>query len=187
MKTILDAQHDMRTAYFYGVPGIITSGSVWLIAGVVAYSIDSLTGILTLVFGGMFIFPISVVLCKVFGRSGKHEKDNPLAPLAIEGTFWMLLSIPVAAGAAFYKLEWFFPAMILVIAGRYLTFSTIYGMRLYWVFGAVLVLSALGLLILNAPVYLSAITGGVVELLFALLIFIYKNQLALTVHKFTMK
>lgn len=53
-----------------------------------------------------------------------------MAPLALEGTIWLLLAIPVAIGAALYRVEWFFPAMLLVIAGRYLTFSTLYDMRI---------------------------------------------------------
>ena len=37
----------------------------------------------------------------------------------------MLLSIPVAVGLGLYNPAWFFPAMLLIIAGRYLTFATL--------------------------------------------------------------
>ncbi|MEL7187564.1 MAG: hypothetical protein AAFN50_14210, partial [Pseudomonadota bacterium] len=138
MMSITDAQQDMRDAYYGGATGAVTSATAWLAAALVATFVSQYAGILTLIFGGMLIFPASVVLCKIIGRSGKHHKDNPLAPLAIEGTIWMLLCILVAIGAALYKIEWFFPAMLLVIAGRYLTFSTLYGLRLYWAFAATL-------------------------------------------------
>ena len=176
MNSILEAQKDMREAYANGIPGVLSSGSVWVIAGVVALLANPVSGILTLVFGGTLIFPLSVILCKIIGRTGKHSKNNPLAPLALEGTFWMLLSIPIAGGAAFYKLEWFFPAMILVIAGRYLTFSTIYGLRIFWFFGVALMLCSFTIVILNAPVFIGAFSGGVVELVFALIIFKFTQK-----------
>lgn len=176
MNSITDAQNDMREAYLDGVPGIICSGAVWIIASVVALLVDSMSGILTLIFGGIIIFPASVLLCKLLGRSGKHHKENPLAPLALEGTAWMLLSIPIAVGAAFYRVEWFFPAMILVIAGRYLTFSTLYGMRVFWLFGIALIIAAFVVGALNASVFLGALTGGLVEWLFALLIYLRTNK-----------
>ena len=172
MNSILDAQRDMRIAYYRGVPGVISSGLVWLVAGVVAILVSSKVGVITLVIGGMFIFPASIILCKVFGARGKHEKGNPLAAFALEGTFWMLLSIPVSVGIAFYKLEWFFPSMMLIIGGRYLTFSTLYGMRVYWVFGAALAISSVALLSFNASTFLSALVGACVELVFAFLIFV---------------
>lgn len=177
MNTIIDAQKDMRNAYFDGVPGVVSSGSVWLIAGIAALMFKPMTGILTLIFGGMLIFPLSVLLCKLLGRSGKHHKDNPLAALAIEGTFWMLLSIPVAVAASFYKLELFFPAMLMVIAGRYLTFNTLYGSRVFWVFSVCLVVAAMALVFLKSSVYVGGITGGLVELLFALVIYIRVRRL----------
>jgi len=130
MMSIADAQRDMREAYYGGSTGAVTSATAWLVAALVATFANPTAGILTLIIGGMLIFPASVVLCKVLGRSGKHSNGNPLAPLAIEGTIWMLLSIPVAIGAALYRVEWFFPAMLLVIAGRYFTFATLYGMRI---------------------------------------------------------
>ena len=172
MDSITIAQRDMRVSYYNGMPGVVSSGSVWLIAGIVAMLNKPMSGILTLVFGGMLIFPIAVVLCKVLGATGKHSKGNPLAPLAIEGTLWMLLSIPIAIGAAFYKLEWFFPAMMLVIAGRYLTFSTMYGLRIYWFFSTALVIGSVVLLMFNAPAYSGAFVGAGIEYSFAVAIFI---------------
>ncbi len=108
MLSIAEAQQDMREAYHGGATGAVTSATAWLIAALVATFANPVAGILTLIFGGMLIFPASVVLSKLIGRSGKHSKDNPLAPLTIEGTIWMLLAIPLAVGCALYKIEWFF-------------------------------------------------------------------------------
>lgn len=168
---IADAQQDMREAYHGGATGAVCSASAWLTAALVATFANPKAGILTLIFSGMLIFPASVLLSKIIGRSGKHSKDNPLAPLAIQGTIWMLISIPVAIGVAFYKVEWFFPAMLLVIGGRYLTFATLYGMKIYWAFGVTLAISAWPLVAFDLPVFAGAYTGAFIEYLYGIAIF----------------
>ncbi|KMT66944.1 hypothetical protein XM47_02265 [Catenovulum maritimum] len=71
MDSFKQAQQDMNKAYFYGVPGIICSGTVWLVAGLIAFFYQANAGIGTLIFGGMVIFPLSVLICKLLGYSGK--------------------------------------------------------------------------------------------------------------------
>ena len=172
MDSISSAQSDMRSAYYFGIPGIICSGSVWIIAGLIGFFSAPSHGIITLIFGGMLIFPASVVLCRIFGRSGKHDKENRLAPLAIEGTIWMLLSIVIAVVLATYSMLLFFPAMLFVIAGRYLTFATLYGSKTFYFFSAVLALAGALLAITESAVFVGGLVGGAVELMFALVIYI---------------
>jgi hypothetical protein len=74
MISITDAQQDMREAYFGGAPGAVSSATTWLIAALVVTLVDPMSGIWTLALGGMLIFPVSVLLCKVLGRTGKHSK-----------------------------------------------------------------------------------------------------------------
>jgi len=174
---IPDAQKDMQEAYYGGATGAVTSATAWLVAALVANFVSPKAGILTLIFGGMLIFPVSVVLCKIIGRSGKHCKENPLGSLALEGTVWMLFSIPLAIGAAFYRIELFFPAMLLVIGGRYLTFTTLYGMKIYWLFGATLAISSVPLVVLGAPPSAGAFTGAIIEYAYGITIFaVYKKK-----------
>ena len=175
MTSITDAQRDMRTAYYNGATGAVASATAWLAAALVATFVDAKSGILTLIFSGMVIFPFSILLSKMIGRSGKHAKDNPLAPLAISGTIWMLLSIPIAIAVSLHRIEWFFPAMLLVIGGRYLTFSTLYGLKLYWILGAALALSVAPLIALNASVATAAFTGAIIEYIFGLALFVTKS------------
>ncbi|HTO04645.1 MAG TPA: hypothetical protein VL069_13125, partial [Opitutus sp.] len=98
-------------------------------------------------------------------------KDNPFAPLAIYGTIWMLLCIPIALAASRYRIEWFFPAMLLVIAGRYLTFHTLYGTRIYLALGASLALASAVLVYLQASTQVAAYTGALIEYIFGAAIF----------------
>jgi hypothetical protein len=53
------------------------------------------------------------------------------------------------------------------LGGRYLSFQTLYGMRIYWVLGATLCSIGIVLVLARAPAALSAMTGGFIELGFA--------------------
>lgn len=177
MNSITEAQCDMRAAYYNGATGAVCSATAWLAAGLVATFASGQAGIITLVFAGMAIFPASVGLSKLLGRSGKNAARNPLAPLAISGTIWMLLSIPTAIAVSAHRIEWFFPAMLLVIGGRYLTFPTLYGLKAYWWFGATLALAAILLVTLDAPVASGAFTGALIEYAFGIILFSRRETL----------
>ena len=98
-------------------------------------------GVWALLIGGMLIHPASVLLVKGLGRSGKHSPGNPLGSLALAATFWLVLSCVLAYVVSILRIEWFFPAMLFVIGGRYLVFATIFGTRTYWACGAALALA----------------------------------------------
>ena len=169
--TFSQAQADMRSGYFSGVPGMYVSGVVWLTAGAVAVLVSHKAAVLALLVGGMLIHPLSVVVARTLGRTGAHSSGNPLGRLAAEGTFWFLAGIAIAYGMHFLRLEWFFPAMLLLVGGRYLTFQTLYGMRVYWVLGSVLCLVGLAMALARFPVPVAALAGGVIEVLFASFLF----------------
>jgi hypothetical protein len=126
--------------------------------------------------GGAAIHPVATVLCKLFGGSGKHTKGNPLGTLALASLLWLIFSLPLAYVVSLHRIEWFFPAMLLVIGGRYLTFHMLFGVRVYWLLG--LALAAAGYLLgksLADPV-VSAFTGAAIELLFAAYILVVNRR-----------
>ena len=170
------AQADMRHAYLGGSAGIFASSLAWLSAALVAHFVSSRAGIAALFVGGMLIHPAAILLSKLLGRSGSHAKDNPLARLAIETTIWLLFAIPLAFLLSFQRAEWFFVAMLATIGGRYFTFSTLYGLRIYWAIGAALALAAFGLAATNAGATPVATAGGVIELVFAGVVFASARQ-----------
>nr|HPH17952.1 hypothetical protein [Haliscomenobacter sp.] len=143
------------------------------------YFYSSQHAIWTLIIGGMFIYPLGTLIEKLLGHRGGHDKANPLGNLAMEGTIWMIMCIPLAYGLSFIKTEWFFQGMMMIIAGRYLTFASIYGMRLYWGLGALLGLSAYGLFSMGAGDFTSALTCGIIEMVFGLGVYVrFRNTLA---------
>ena len=92
-----DAQREMPFAYYGGgAPGMFTSAAVWLAAGLVSFVASPRRGIWVLLIGGALIHPLSVLLLKAIGRSGKPSPGNPLGLLALATTFWLVLSCVLA-------------------------------------------------------------------------------------------
>ena len=176
--TIADAQLDMRMAYYDGAPGILCSGLVWLIAGMVALNLSAKQAVWTLLIGGMFIHPAAILLNKGLGRGGKHHPSNPLASLAMASTFWMIMCLVLAYGVSLLRIEWFFPAVLLIIGGRYMTFATLYGMRFYWALGVVLAAAAYPLFAVGATPATGALIGGGIEVGFAVAAFVMSDRAA---------
>lgn len=175
---IEEAQADMRSGYLCGAPGIAASSAAWLAATAVAVTVSSGAAVWTLLLAGGLIHPVSVLVAKALGAAGTHQAGNPLARLAMEGTLWMLACIALAFGLSALRIEWFFPAMLLVIGGRYLTFQSIYGLKVYWALGAVLCAAGFGLALLRAPVAVSALLGGLIELGFSLFVLFQARRMA---------
>lgn len=82
------------------------------------------------------------------------------------------LCIPVTYAVSQYKLNWFFPAMLLLMGGRYLTYRTIFGLGLYWSMGGVLALAAYLLAAADAVPWVGAFAVARVELLSAASLFV---------------
>lgn len=57
----------MREGYYCGAPGVLVSGLVWTVAGLVAISVSYRAGVFTLLLGGGLIFPLSVAVRKMLG------------------------------------------------------------------------------------------------------------------------
>lgn len=171
LETLDEAQKDMRKGYANGSLGVITSGFIWLISAFVSFFYSPTQAIWTLLIGGILISPVSSILEKSIGLKG-HKSNNPLRYLAMENTVWMIMCIPLAYGLSLQNTEWFFQAMLLIIGGRYLTFATIYGKKLYWILGAALGISAYILFLLKVQSFGSLLTGSIIEIIFGVFMFI---------------
>lgn len=176
MMTVSDAQQDIRESHVGGSGGILVSGTVWIIAGIVSVAVSAFGGVTTLFFGGMAIYPMGVVLAKGLGGSGQHQKGNPMARLAIESTPLLFIGLFVAFSVYQREPDWFFPIMLTAIGGRYILFATIYGQRLYWLLGAVLTFTGAAMIVVGAPFAFGAFAGGGIEIVFGLLMLWMSKQ-----------
>ncbi|MEA1014449.1 DUF7010 family protein [Sphingosinicella sp. LY1275] len=169
--TIDDAQSDLRRAYVGGGPGVFVSGLVWLAAAMVERKAGIGPAFTTLFFGGMLIFPLGALACRLVFKRAKEAADNRLAAIALESTVAMIGGL--LAAWLFLPLEpaHVFPIAAIAVGTHYAVFRTLYGDALFWVLGGLI--TAAGLLGLFAG---GAIPGGTIlvvgaiELLFAVLL-----------------
>ncbi len=165
------AQKDMDLAYFGGATGVVISGLVWCCAGLIAVLYSTKASMLTLFIGGMFIHPLAMLLSKVLKRPGQHDSTNPLGKLALESTVILFVGFFLAFYVSKLHLQWFYPIMLLAIGVRYLIFNTLYGAKVYWLLGAVLMLAGVVCILLNANFVIGAFVGGITEVIFSIVIF----------------
>lgn len=166
------AQSEFRHGYMSGAPGVLASAFAWYAAAFTAWRISPEQSVWILFIGGMLIYPAGLIIAKLLGASATASKDNPLTALAMASTFWLIFSLPIAYVVSLQGVELFFPAMLLIIGGRYLTFGFLYGMRAFWVLGFALAGAAFLLAPLNAPPAVCAVTGATIELVFAVTLFV---------------
>lgn len=162
----------MRQGYIFGAPGALVSGLIWIIAGIIAWFHSFEISILALFFGGMVIFPVSAILSKRINPSYALHKSNPFTRLALEGTILLFVGLLIAFTLSKSHPHLFYPIMLLIIGARYLTFQTLYGLKIYWVLGGVLLAVGCGYILWFSPQpYIAALFGGGSEILFSVYLF----------------
>lgn len=168
-----DAQREMSAGYNGGATGILVSGLVWLVAGFIARQHGIASGFTALFFGGMLIFPLSLMLSRVVFKAPSVSVSNGLNRLAMEGTVMLFAGIIMAYALIKVQPNVAFPAMALAMGARYFTFRTLYDELLYWPLGGLIMLAGgaeiLGLAQLGEGFGL--LVGGI-EIVFAVLIFV---------------
>jgi len=169
------AQKDMRDAYLGGGSGVFVSGLVWLISGMIALFGAAETSIIVFFIAGIFIHPIGILIVKLFQRSGKHNAENAFGKLAMESTIFLFVGLFIVYSLFQTVPNWFYPIMLLIIGARYLIFQTIYGLKVYWILGTILMATGILCLSTNQPFHVAGILGGVIELIFSGII-IQKNR-----------
>jgi hypothetical protein len=148
---IADAQREIRQGYLGGFMGLLVAGVLWLATAALATWSSPRAAILFVVFGGMFIFPMTRLGLAVIGHRVAITPGNPLNGLAMQVAFTLPISLPVVGAAALYRLDWFFPAFMIVLGAHYLPFVFLYGMKLFAVLCAALVSAGLGLAMYAPP------------------------------------
>ena len=137
--TIEEAQREMRTVFLGGSVGQAVSGAIWLVSAALGTLVSARYGLIALFVGGCFIFPLTQLAIKLSGRPASLKSGNPLEGLARQVAFIVPACLPVIAGAALYKVNWFYPAFMVVVGAHYLPFAFLYGMRKYAVLAEVLI------------------------------------------------
>jgi hypothetical protein len=142
------AQAEMRAAYLGGTVGNAVSALVWFASAALATWVSPRGGMLALVFGGMLIFPLTLLVLRLLGRRTSVSRDNPLPALAIQVAFTVPLAIPLVLAAAGYRAEWFYAGFLIVVGAHYLPFVTLYGRRVFFIAGMLMVGTGIALPVL---------------------------------------
>lgn len=136
--TLSEAQKDMRAGLMGGFMGQMVSGVLWLGSAVLATLGYQRSAMGFLVVGGFFIFPLTLLGLRAIGHRATVAKDNPLNRLGMEAAFVLPLCLPLVGAATLYRLEWFYPAFMILVGAHYLPYATVYGMRMFYVLAGVL-------------------------------------------------
>ena len=165
-----DAQLEMRTAFLGGFMGQLVSGTLWAASAALATWGTPAQAIIFLVVAGMGVFPLTQLGLRMIGRAGTVGSSNTLYSLGPQVAFPLPLALPVVGAAALYRLDWFYPAFMIVLGAHYLPFVFMYGMRMYYALAAILWAGGMALgLWIEAPFAAGAWFTAAVLLVFALL------------------
>src|SRR5919106_5306987 len=89
--------------------------------------------------GGFLIFPATELLIRAIGERAPVSSANALRSLGMQIAFVLPLSMPLLVPVGLYRLNWFYPAMMVLLGAHYLPFTFLYGMRHFAVLAALLV------------------------------------------------
>jgi len=136
---IQDAQREMRSVYIGGFWGQLVSSVIWLASAAVGTWVTPRASILTVVIGGFFIFLLTQMLLRLSGRRARVRKENTFHSLGMQVAFVLPFSMLLLVPVGLYNLNWFFPALMVLLGAHYLPFATLYGMRMFLFLAGILI------------------------------------------------
>lgn len=136
---ISDAQRDVRGTFLAGYPGHLVVTAIWLASAAMATWGTRREAIIVLAAGSAFIFPLTQITLRLMGRPASLPKGHPMNALAMQIAFIVPLSLPLIGAATLYRLNWFYPAFMIVVGTHYMPFIFLYGMGEFGVLAALLI------------------------------------------------
>jgi len=165
---ILDAQRENRSVYIGGFVGQLVSSVIWLVSAALGTWVSPKASILAVVIAGFFIFALTQMLLRLSGRRARVSRENPLHWLGMQVAFVLPFSMLLLVPVGYYRLNWFFPALMILLGAHYLPFATLYGMRMFLFLAGILI--AMGYVIaqwFSGTFSLGAWLGGLTLFVFA--------------------
>jgi hypothetical protein len=165
---VQDAQREMRSVYIGGFWGQLVSSAIWLASAALGTWVSPRASILTVVIGGFFIFPLTNMLLRLSPRRASVSAENPFTSLGMQVAFVLPFSMLLLVPVGLYRLNWFFPALMVLVGAHYLPFATLYGMRMFLFLGGILIATGAGIAVYFAETFsLGSWTGGLALFAFA--------------------
>jgi hypothetical protein len=136
---ISDAQRDVRRIFLSGFAGQFVSGLLWLVSAALATWHSPKSAIIALLVGGVFIYPLTQLLLRLMRRPASLPKGHPMNALGMQTAFMIPLCLPLVGATTAFRLNWFYPACMIVVGAHYLPFIFMYGMPQFGVLAALLI------------------------------------------------
>jgi len=136
---VQDAQREVRTVFVGGFWGQLVSSAIWLASAALAVWVGPRAAIIALVVGGFFIFPVTQLLLRLSGGRPSLATGNPLGELGWQIAFTLPLSMLLLFPVTAFRLNWFYPALMILLGAHYLPFAFLYGMRMFIALCAILI------------------------------------------------
>jgi hypothetical protein len=134
-----DALREVRTRFAGGFYGQLVSGVLWLASASLATGSTPRAAITTLVVGGFSIFLITELLIRVAGGHRPLSADNSLHAPGMQVAFVLPFSMPLLLPVGQYRLNLFYPALMVLLGAHYIPFVFLYGMRMFAVLAALVI------------------------------------------------
>ncbi len=138
---VQDAQREVRTVFIGGFWGQLVSSAIWLASAALGFWVTPRAAILTLVACGFFIFPATQLLLRLSGGRSSLSSGNPLNNLGMQIAFTLPMSMLLLVPVTEFRLNLFYPALMILLGAHYLPFAFLYGMRMFILLCAILVSS----------------------------------------------
>jgi len=165
---IENAQREVRSVYIGGFVGQLVSSVIWLLSAALGTWVTPKASILAVVIGGFFIFVLTQMLLRLSGRRTRVSRENPFHWLGMQVAFVLPLSMLLLVPVGYYRLNWFFPALMILLGAHYLPFATLYGMHMFLFLAAILVAMGVVIALYFAGTFsLGAWAAGLVLFVFA--------------------
>jgi hypothetical protein len=165
---VQDAQREVRTVFVGGFWGQLVSSAIWLASAALGSWVTPRAAILTLVFGGFFIFPAVQLLLRLTGQPTSLTRGNPLHYLGMQIAFTLPMSMLLLVPVTEFRLNLFYPALTILVGAHYLPFVFLYGMRMFIPLCAILVSSGIAIaLYFPGSFSLGGWVGGLTLFVFA--------------------
>ncbi|MGD0842628.1 MAG: hypothetical protein ABSA32_15875 [Candidatus Acidiferrales bacterium] len=165
---VRDAQLEVRTVFVGGFWGQLVSSAIWLASAGLGVWVSPRAAIYAVVIGGFFIFPITRLLLRLTSPSASLSSDNPLWNLGMQIAFILPLSMLLLVPVTIFRLNWFYPALMILLGAHYLPFTFLYGMRMFIPLSAILVCSGVAIALYLPHMFsLGGWVGGLTLFVFA--------------------
>jgi len=165
----MDYHTEIRHSYLGGFSILLVEGFIWILAGILWNFLSFKIGILVIIIGGTFFYPLGQLVQLILKRS-KIRKENPLNLLFTQIGLIIPFSFPLIFLLTKENVNLFFPALTIIIGAHYLPFVYAYKLKIYWILASLLVIggSFFGFMMQDNFDYCAYYTG-VMLFLFAIL------------------